>query len=204
MKIEEFKNKLQKKIIENEINEDRLNEYQNQLDILSNKLSIGQEALQYVEDISNSKRNVFKNQLEIVISEAIKEIYHDKYRVEIDYSVKNNRSFVDILLISKIKEGVVRCNMDHFGGGISDIISIPLRFLMILKSSTSKVCLLDEGYKHLSASRIENAGRFLRKVVEKMGIQTIMVTHHKKLLDFADCLYTIEDKNGLTCIEQMN
>lgn len=195
-KIENYKKKLEKKILEQEIIQNKINELDERLSKLSVDLQIGQESLQFVEDISNSKRNIFKSTLESLITEAVREIYGLEYRIELDYSIKNNRSYVDIVLSYDKEKGTVRRTMEGFGGGMSDVISVPLRLLVILSSkNTDRVCILDEAYKHVDLERIEFVGKFLKTIANKMDMQILMSTHHEDLQKEADKIFFLEEKN---------
>lgn len=195
-KIELFRKKVEKNKIEQEITMAKISNQNEKLLELTKQLQIVQEGLQFVEDISNSKRNEFKSTIESLITEAIREIYGNTYRIELDYSIKNNRSYVDIILSYDKEKGTVRRTMEGFGGGMADAISVPLRLLVILsRKNTDRVCILDEAYKHMDDERIEFVGKFLKTISKKMDIQIIMSTHHQELQQDADKIFFFEEKN---------
>ena len=171
---------------------------------LGSKLVIGQEALQFLEDVANSRRGAMKTQIENVVTEALRMIYGDEYRIELSYNVKNNRSFMDIELIRKTPKGDVRRQMDGFGGGVSDTISVPLRLLVMLGSQqTEKICILDECYKHMDLERIDRVAEFLKEIATRLGMQIIMCSHHEALKQAADSVWTIEDVEGRAEIKKV-
>lgn len=160
-------------------------------------LSTGQEALQLLEDIANSRRGQVKDKLEGIISEALKLIYGKNYSIELVYDVKNNRSHLDFQLVKETSKGTVKRNMSGFGGGVADIISVPLRLLVLLGSKqTDKVCILDECYKHVDLDRIELVAKFIKDISKKLGIQIIMSSHHEAMREEADTVYQITSEDG--------
>ena len=98
--------------------------------------------------------------------------------------------------------GEVRRDMGGFGGGMADTISVPMRLMVLLGSKqTDKVCILDECWKHMDIDRIELVGKFLRLLVDKLGVQVMMCSHHEKIRDFADRTYEVTENKGTSSVE---
>jgi ABC-type lipoprotein export system ATPase subunit len=57
---------------------------------------------------------------------------------------------------------------------------------------------LDETFAHVSSEYLEPMGQFLREVVDKTGVQIIMVTHQPELAEYADTVYRFSNKDGKT------
>jgi DNA repair exonuclease SbcCD ATPase subunit len=169
---------------------------------LAENMQTSQEALQFVTGLADSRRGTMKGKIESVISEAVQLIYGKSYRVELSYSVKNNRSCLEIEMVRDIAEGEVRRDMVGFGGGMSDTISVPLRLMVLLGSKqTDRVCVLDECWKHMDLERIELVGKFLRLLTDKLGMQIIMCSHHEQLRDFAERTYEVTENEGVSKVE---
>ncbi len=160
-------------------------------------------ALVFLETLANSRRSTIKTKIESVLTEAIKMIYGEQYHVELVYSVKNNRSHMDIEVVKKTPLGIVQRTMEGFGGGISDCLSVPLRLLVLLGSKQSdKVCILDEAYKHVDVDRVENVANFIKNIAKKLGVQIILLSHHEAMVSVADSVFQIKDDNGKSLIKQ--
>jgi len=196
--LESKKESLSKKKTENEILEEHMVEAKNKVKLAAEKLEIGKDALVFLENVANSRRNVMKDKIQSVITESVRLIYGNNYKVELSYSTKNNRSYMDIEVVKQTEKGEVRRTMEGIGGSVSDSIAVPLRLLVILGSSeTSRVCILDEGYKHVDRRRIELVSEFVKDISHKLGIQIIMCSHHTAMIDRADKVYKIWDDNGV-------
>ena len=166
---------------------------------LVGSLEVGQEASKFLEELANSRRGAMKGKIETVVSEALKLIYGDTYRVELTYGVRNNRSSLDIEMVRQTKAGEVRRDMGGFGGGVADTISVPLRLMVLVGSrQTDKVCVLDECWKHIDVGRIDLVGQFLRALAEKLGMQVVFCTHHLALKAYADRTYDVSESNGVS------
>jgi len=192
---------LVKKQIENEILNKQIDKLEVGILSIVDELEIGQEALLFLTELANSRRGAMKGKIETVVSEALKLIYGDTYRVELSYGVKNNRSSLEIEMVRETPAGEVRRDMDGFGGGVADTISVPLRLLVLVGSKqTDKVCILDECWKHIDINRIEMVGQFLRALSEKLGMQVLFCTHHQPLRDFADKTFDVSEAGGVSTV----
>lgn len=201
--LEKRKKELLRKHVENESIDKQIDSYENSNYELIEKLKVGQSAVQFLEDVANSRRYAMKSQIENIVSEALKLIYGDAYSIELVYDVKNNRSFMDIELVKNTFYGDVHRNMNGFGGGVSDTISVPLRLLIILASrQTDRVCVLDECWKHMDGYRIERVANFIQDITSRLGMQIIMFSHHEIMKEYADLSYKIVDDNGKAIISK--
>jgi len=169
------------------------------------QLEMGQEALQFLENVANSRRGAMKAQIENVVTEALSFIYGDTYRIELVYDVKNNRSFMEIELVKETPQGPVRRQMDGFGGGVSDTISVPLRLLVLLASrQTDPVCILDECYKHMDLTRVDRVAEFMCDVSHRLALQVIMLSHHVAMHEVADSAWHVTDKDGTSVVRMID
>jgi ABC-type Mn2+/Zn2+ transport system ATPase subunit len=112
------------------------------------------------------------------------------------YTEKANRSCLEMRVLKQTEMGTVRRQMDGFGGGVSDSISVPLRLMVLKGSDTGDILILDEAFKHVDGDMVEKVGIFLKTIKEKLGTQIIMVTHHKGLLQYADKGFELKNENG--------
>jgi len=190
------KEKLHIMEIENDSIDRQINSENNKIFSTSSFLKISQESLQFVENIANSRRTLIKDQIESILSEAVSIIYGPSYSVALNYDVKNNRSSVVIELLQKTKLGEIRREMDGFGGGVSDVISVPLRLMVLLSAKmNSPICILDECYKHMDLEKIDAVGEFLKDLTEKLGIQLIFCSHHESMKDVANSVWIVSKNN---------
>jgi len=159
-------------------------------------LGISKDALAFLTNLADGRRGAMKGRIESVSSEAMKLIYGPSYRVELSYSFKNNRSNLDIEMVRSVPQGDIRRDIDGFGGGVADTISVPMRLMVLVGSKTDKVCILDECWKHIDENRLDAVGKFLRSLVDMLGMQVIFSTHHKPLQQYADVVYNVTEDNG--------
>lgn len=191
------KQELARKRAENDLLNRQISSAEQRILELVASLDLAKEALGFLTDLADGRRGAMKGKIESVVSEALKLIYGHSYRVELSYAVKNNRSNLEIEMVRETNVGEVRRDMDGFGGGVADTISVPLRLMVLVGSrKTDKVCVLDECWKHIDAGRIELVGKFLRALTEQLGMQVVFATHHLPLRAFADRVFLTSEKDG--------
>jgi len=191
-------------LVENETLDRQIDQNANKVAQCATQLDLGQRALQFLEDVANSRRSGMKAQVESVVTEALSLIYGDDYSIELVYNVKNNRSFMEVELVKKTNAGEVRRQMNGFGGGVSDTISVPLRLLVLLASrQVDRICILDECYKHVDPNRIERVAEFIKEISVKLDLQIIMCSHHEAMQYTADSVWMIQDDRGKSVVTQV-
>ena len=165
-------------------------------------LGIAKEALSFLTEFADTRRGSMKGKIESVVSEALRLIYGDSYKVELSYGFKNNRSSLEIEMVRNTSIGEVRRDMGGFGGGVADTISVPLRLMVLVGSrKTDKVVILDECWKHIDGERIELVGKFIRALSEQLGMQVIFCTHHVSLQGYADRQYNFSEQDGKSAVK---
>ena len=165
-------------------------------------LRLGIEAINFIEKAANNQRSLIKDKIESVITDALKEIYGDEYEITFDYTMKRNKTSVDIYLTKHTKLGDIVRKQGGFGGGVSDVISLPLKLLVLLALQTNdKILIADEPGKHMD-QRVDKFGYFLRNICDKLGVQLIVLTHHQCLSEFANSVYEVSMQNKVTTVVQ--
>jgi hypothetical protein len=183
---------LDRKIVENDLLQKQIIERKTKMLTASSALIIGQEALQFVEDVANSRRGAMRGKIEGIMSEALRLIYGTNYSVELLYDVKNNRSCLDVIVVMQTGIGEVKRTMEGFGGGVSDTIALPLRLLVLLGCrKTDLVCVIDEAYKHVGIDQVDVVGRFLAETSKLLGIQLFLCSHHETIECFSEKTFSV-------------
>lgn len=193
------KAELSRKKSENALLNRQITEMEDRILSLVGGLEVGQEALKFLEELANGRRGAMKGRIESVVTEALRMVYGDSYRIELSYGMKNNRSSLEIEMVRATPAGEVKRDMGGFGGGVADTISVPLRLMVLVGSKqTDRVCVLDECWKHIDVVRIEMVGQFLRVLAEKLGMQVVFCTHHQALRAYSDRTYEVSETGGIS------
>lgn len=98
-----------------------------------------------------------------------------------------------------VDDGYVEVDMiDGRGGGLTDVVSLLLRVLALRqgKGGALETLVLDEPLKSVDKETALRASAFLSKVVERMGVNVLMVTHRDELVGDADFVFSVSRMDG--------
>ena len=195
--LKERKAELTRKQTENNVWLGEIEDAENEIIATSERLLVGQEALAFLETLANSRRGHMKGKIESVITEAMRLIYDDSYSCELEYTVKNNRSHLEIWMVRQTSKGPVRRSMGGFGGGMADTMCVPMRLMVLIGAKqTDRVCVVDECWKHMDLERIPSIGQFVRLLTDKLNMQVVFTTHHRELEQYADKSFLVSEEDG--------
>lgn len=197
MNTNDFKKDLERRKLENRVYFSQIDKENSEIAENVRKLGCVKDSLKIIEGIALERRNGIKSGIERIVTESLRTLYGPEYSFDMSYSEKANRSCLELSVVKKTGIGIVKRDMDGFGGGVSDSISVPLR-LMVIKGAhdTGDILILDEAFKHVDVNMIDKVGAFLKTIKEKLNTQIIMVTHHKRLLEYADRGFELKNENG--------
>jgi hypothetical protein len=171
------------------------------------KMQLSTEALEFLEEVANSRRGSIKSRLESILTEALQLVYDKSRSIELTYTVKANRSFLAFEIVRETPNGKVRRVLDGTGSGlgVSDTVSVPLRLLVLLGSKQAdRVCVLDESYRHLGNERVPLAAQFLKVLTERLGVQVILLSHHEALRSDVDAAYEVREGKSSSTISRVS
>ena len=153
-------------------------------------------------------REQSKRQVEDLVTRCLQFIFETDIEFLIELSEKRSVPNAEFYVRSNYDEGYsIRTKPElERGGGVVDIISIALRiaFIQLHKPVLQGPIILDEPGKHVSEDYIFNLGDFLSKSSSLFKRQIIMVTHNAHLAQICDKSYSVDIKNGVSCVEEIN
>ena len=171
-------------------------------------LEIVHEKVQkFFHSLGTEEQAKLQQWLERVISYGLQSVFNSEFFFVITGpTVKANDITLGFRVIEVI-DGVKheRDPYNDMGGGMSDVLSFLLQFLLVLllKDRINPALILDESFKHLAADYTENMAAFLCELVERTGIQVFMVTHQPTYADVADVVYHFEKHGEQTRIKKV-
>jgi DNA repair exonuclease SbcCD ATPase subunit len=162
-----------------------------------------QEQLQYhISDITTlAMEAVFKKSA--IHDKAGKEISPkiDAYQIAIEFVPRRNKTECDILFI---RDGQKIDPISASGGGTVDMASFALRVAMwsMSRPHSRNVIILDEPLRFLSADNQEKASAMIKELSQKLGLQFIIVTHEQVLTKYADRIFEVKIRKGISKVTQ--
>lgn len=170
-------------------------------DLLTKVILLFQKTATYAREQS-------KRQVEDLVTRCLQFIFETDIEFLIELSEKRSVPNAEFYVRSNYDEGysiITKPELER-GGGVVDIISIALRiaFIQLHKPVLQGPIILDEPGKHVSEDYIFNLGDFLSKSSSLFKRQIIMVTHNVHLAQICDKSYSVDIKNGVSCVEEIN
>jgi len=157
------------------------------------------EAQEIIQRVAKDTQNNFVCRIADVVSTALDAVFGaDAYEFSLEFVQKRGKTEVEIAFVrddSKIDP------LSASGGGAVDVASFALRVAVwsLLKNSGRPVLdtiILDEPFRFLSRDLQPLAGSMLKTLSKKLGLQFVMVTHNPDLIESADMVFEVTNKNG--------
>lgn len=130
-----------------------------------------------------------------IVTLALNSVFEDDWTFNIDFVFKRGKTEAEIYIE---KNGEKYNPMDDMGGGIVDVVSFALRIMAwtLQEPQSNNTIVLDEPFRFLSKDMQVKAGIMLKELSDKLNLQFIIVTHEESLIECADRVFTVTQKNG--------
>lgn len=171
------------------------------------ELAVAANELEKVTILFNSlgeeKQIKAQQTIEGIVTRGLQMIFDETLSFHIIQSTRAKSANVDFVVRTTLPGSVVDTNiLEGRGGGVAAVIGFLLRLVVMLLGSGTKnenILVLDETFAHVSAEYLEPLNQFVREIVDKTGIQIVMVTHQPEFADYADTVYRFsQDEKGQT------
>lgn len=170
-----------------------------------NQLEIDLDNHEKAREVINEISMYVQKQLQYNISEltslALEAVFDDPYQLVVEFVRRRNKTECDLYFDYNGNK------IDPYlgGGGALDIASFALRLASwsMQRPQSRNVLLLDENFGNLSDGLQSKAGQMLSEISQKLGIQIIMVSHKKALIDSADRSFNVKLVDGVSQVEQL-
>jgi DNA repair exonuclease SbcCD ATPase subunit len=181
-------------------------EYENSFHVLKEKL----QHLEYVQKDLEAVGAYLKNmaaemqrQVQLSIESLVQQLLNACFPEQeyvFQMQLKESRGVLTCELIL-LKEGRELDPVMSCGGGVVDVISIALRFGILLVSNVSKVLFLDEPFKFLSKSLRPAISQLIYDLANGYGITIVMISHDPDFIKAANRIYTVSQVKGISQVK---
>jgi DNA repair exonuclease SbcCD ATPase subunit len=194
--IEEYKKRLAKEIAQRDLLKEHIIKEKANLEKYEEDLKTGTKARAIVQTVAEQVQKKLEYHISNLVSMALASVWEDPYKFSINFVQRRNKTECDLIFSKNGKETDDIVNSG--GGGVCDIVSniaLPVALWSIKKSRN--VMIWDEPTKFLhNPTYQEKASEMIKKLSEELRLQIIMVTDQQNLLNAADKVITVEQKNG--------
>ena len=164
------------------------------------------EAQEIIQRVAKDTQNNFVCRSADVVSTALDAVFGaDAYEFSLEFVQKRGKTEVEIAFV---RDGSKIDPLSASGGGAVDVASFALRVAVwsLLKNSGRPVLdtiILDEPFRFLSRDLQPLAGSMLKTLSKKLGLQFVMVTHNPDLIESADMVFEVTNKNGESHVKRL-
>ena len=158
-----------------------------------------------LNSIGEERQLKAQDTIEQLVTRGLQQIFDDSLSFHIIQTVKAKSASVEFVVRTTLADGGVVDTpvMDARGGGLAATIGFLLRVVILLlkHNADGNILILDETFAHVSDEYLDGVGEFLRELVEKTGIQVVLVTHQQVFTEYADAVYKFHTEDGQTKVE---
>jgi ABC-type glutathione transport system ATPase component len=139
-----------------------------------------QDAQEILQLIAQAVQQRAHERLSAVVTKCLESVFEDPYQFKIEFERKRGRTEASLRFTRRELDADP---LSSTGGGVVDVAAFALRVacLMLHRPRLSKVVILDEPFKFVSAQYRENVRAMLEELAKDLGIQIVLVSHIEEL-----------------------
>lgn len=142
------------------------------VDALSATLGSQRKALALLQDTASKTQDQLKDAVERTVQGCI-DLLFPGYEFRVNFVPKRGKVDAEFRIC---KDKAELDPLASSGGGVVDAVSFALRAGCLRLAGRRPLLLLDEPFKHVRGEPRHELGRVLTTLVEKMGVQVLMVS----------------------------
>ena len=159
-----------------------------------------EQAREIMREVGIKTQQQLQYHISDITTLALDAVFDDPYTLKVDFVLRRNKTECDLLF----KRGKMEIDpLESSGGGAVDVAAFALRVASwaMAKNRIRNTIILDEPLRFLSIDKQEKAGKMIKQLSDKLGIQFIFVTHESTLTEFANNTIHVTKKNKISNIE---
>jgi DNA repair exonuclease SbcCD ATPase subunit len=172
-----------------------------QAELSEKKRSLRQheQAREVVREVGLKTQQSLQFHIGDITSTALEAVFVDPYKLDVEFIQRRNKTECDLTFV---RDGHKIDPLSASGVGAVDVTSFALRIASwsMSRPHTRNVIILDEPFRYLSENYQEQASIMLKELSQKLGLQFIIVTHEPVLANYADCIFEVKIRKGVSYI----
>lgn len=156
-----------------------------------------EKAKEIIREVGIKTQQQLQYHIADITSLALGAVFPDPYELEVEFIQRRNKTECDIYF--KRGENLID-PLTASGGGAVDIAAFALRIASwsLQRPHTSNTIILDEPMRFVSEGLRDKASQMIKEVGDKLGLQFIIITHEPKLAAYADRMFEVRIKKGIS------
>lgn len=180
---------------------------QQEIEQLRIKIGNLEKASLVLTSIGEDRQAEAQHQIESLVTRGLQSVWGEDLSFHVVQSVRAKAPNVDFIIRTTMPDGSAIDTevMSARGGGMASFVGFLLRLVVMLlsKDKQESTIFLDETFGMVSAAPEPKVAQFLREIVDKTGIQIVMVTHSEAFNEVADKRYRFSLNQGETKVKEI-
>lgn len=168
----------------------KLHVYNDEISELEKKKQDIELARVLIREVGFKTQEQLQYHISDITSLALSAVFEDPYELKVAFVQRRDKMECDLTFT---RAGVELDPLNSSGYGAVDVASLALRVASwsMQRPRRRNTIILDEPLKYLSEDMQVFAGKMIKELSDKLGIQFIIVTHEPLLADFADRTFLV-------------
>lgn len=161
-----------------------------------------EQAREIIREVGLKTQEQLSFQISDITTLALEAVLEEPYELLAEFVERRNKTECD-LLFQRNDQKVDPLSAS--GGGAVDVCAFALRIASwsMQMPRSRNVLILDEPMRFVSRDLQEKASMMIKEISEKLGIQFIIITHEPTLTSYADRVFEVKNKNGISTVTNM-
>ncbi len=162
----------------------KLHVYNDEISELEKKKQDIELARVLIREVGFKTQEQLQYHISDITSLALSAVFEDPYELKVSFVQRRDKMECDLTFT---RAGVELDPLNSSGYGAVDVASLALRVASwsMQRPRRRNTIILDEPLKYLSEDMQVFAGKMIKELSDKLGLQFIIVTHEPLLADFA-------------------
>jgi len=156
-----------------------------------------EQAREIIREVGLKTQEQLSFHISDITSLALEAVFPNPYELITEFVQRRNKTECDLYFS---REGEKVDPISASGGGAVDVASFALRIAAwsMMSPKTRNVIILDEPLRFLSVDLQEKASMMIKELSDRLGIQFIIITHESTLAEYADKVFNVRLKKGIS------
>ena len=158
-----------------------------------------EQAREVIREVGLKTQSQLSFHISDITSLALDAVFNDPYALIAEFVQRRNKTECDLYFE---RDGNRVDPLSASGGGAVDVAAFALRVASwsMQRPKSRSTLILDEPLRFLSADHQEKASVMIKELSKKLGIQFIIITHEPILASYADKIFEVKIRKGITII----
>jgi DNA repair exonuclease SbcCD ATPase subunit len=159
-----------------------------------------EQALVLIKEAGLKTQQQLQYHISDITSLALDAVFDEPYKLVAEFLERRNKTECDLFFV---RENERIDPLSASGGGAVDVAAFALRIASwsMQKPKSRNVIILDEPLKYLSENYQEKGSAMIKEISQRLGIQFIIVTHEQTLASYADKVFEVSIKKGVSQVK---